>query len=251
VLRGGDFASPGDRIAVWGGGIWSWLDPLTAIRAVERLRAARPDLKLVFVGPEHPEQTHRRAHGPRAGAAIEYVRDRGLGAAVAFRHGWWPWHEYLEHLQDADVGVSLNAATLEGRYASRTRVLDYLVAGLPVVCTRGDTMSALVEGHGLGEAVAASDVEACAAALDRLTREPRRVDARAALESLRWANVARPLVEFCAAPAPPSRGGRAAALAAARGYPAFARATYAAEGPRALGRAALARAGGLLTRSPR
>src|SRR3712207_7857570 len=53
---------------------------------------------------------------------------------------------------------SLHAAGLEGRFASRTRVLDYLAAGLPVVCSSGDTMSDVVAAHGLGEVVPPQDV---------------------------------------------------------------------------------------------
>jgi glycosyltransferase involved in cell wall biosynthesis len=250
VLRSGGFASAGDRIAVWGGGLWSWLDPLTAIRAVERLRPARPDLKLAFVGLDHPDPRQRRAHEPRAAAASRYVRERGLEGTVAFRPRWLARNEYLEHLRDADVGVSLHADTLEGRYASRTRVLDYLAVGLPVVCTRGDTMSELVTAHALGEAVAASDVEACSAALDRLTSAPRRVDPTAALAPLRWTNVAQPLVDFCL-DGRPQTPASAAWRDAARDYPAFLRAVRAAGGSGAIRRAALARAAGVLRRRRR
>lgn len=45
-LRAAGLLADGDRLAIWAGGMWSWLDPLTALRALERLRPARPDLKL-------------------------------------------------------------------------------------------------------------------------------------------------------------------------------------------------------------
>ena len=44
----------GDRILLWGGGVWNWLDPLTVIRAVGRVAAKRDDVKLVFMGVRHP-----------------------------------------------------------------------------------------------------------------------------------------------------------------------------------------------------
>lgn len=50
----------GDRLALWGGGLWPWLDPLTAIRAVALLRERRPRLKLVFPGTRHPNPTMAR-----------------------------------------------------------------------------------------------------------------------------------------------------------------------------------------------
>ncbi len=41
-----------DRVALWNGGVWNWFDPLTVIRGVARLD--RPDLKLLFLGTQHP-----------------------------------------------------------------------------------------------------------------------------------------------------------------------------------------------------
>src|SRR5262249_18395321 len=46
---------PSDRVALWGGGIWDWLDPLTVIRAVAKLDL--PDLKLYFLGTHRPVPT--------------------------------------------------------------------------------------------------------------------------------------------------------------------------------------------------
>ena len=246
-LRTGALAGENDRIAVWGGGTWSWLDPVTAIAAVERLRPSRPDLKLAFVGLDHPDPVQRRSHEPVATAARAYVRDHGLEDAVVFRPEWLPREAYLEHLADADAGVSLHRPTLEGRYASRTRILDYLEAGLPVVCSAGDTMSDVVAQHGLGHVVAPGDVDACAAALDAATASPRREGS--ALESLLWRNVARPLVEFCVSrpePAPWSR--REALLLAAREYPPFLRAVRRTERG-GVARAAGRRVAGVVRRS--
>jgi glycosyltransferase involved in cell wall biosynthesis len=249
-LRGNGFASDSDRVAVWGGGIWSWLDPLTAIRAVERLRPSRPDLRLAFIGLEHPSPAQRRAHEPLLREAVAYVRDRALGEAVAFRRPWLSREDFVAHLRDADVGISLNGPTLESRYASRTRVLDYFSAGLPVVCTRGDTMSELVESHGLGSVVEAVDVEGTARALDRLTREDvPRLNDPAVLEPLLWRNVARPLVEFCLDDRPGgSPPARSSLAMAAKSYPAFLRAMYRAERASGLARAAARRVARLANR---
>ena len=249
LLRDNGFAGQDDRVAVWGGGIWSWLDPLTAIRAVERLRPSRPDLKLLFVGLEHPDPVMRRAHDPVAAEAMEYVRDRGLEAVVAFRPRWLTRDDFIAHLRDADVGVSLHGPTLEGRYASRTRILDYLSADLPVLCTRGDTMSELVESNGLGRVVGAADVDDAANALDQLTRgEPRRLDGAAILEPFLWRNAARPLVEFCLSGEAAAGRGRASLAVAARSYPGFLRSVWRAEGGRGLARAAARRVANLANR---
>jgi glycosyltransferase involved in cell wall biosynthesis len=227
-LRESGAVSEADRLALWAGGMWSWLDPITAIRAMGRLRATRPDLKLAFVGLEHPDPLQRAAHAPLVAEAHRCVRESGLEDTVLLRPEWLSRAEYVDHVGEADVGISLHRPTLESRFATRARLLDYLAAGLPVLCSAGDTMSELVAANDLGAVVRPSDVDGCAAALDLLTTPGRGpVDARAALEPLRWRNVARPLIEFCADPGPPRAPSAARAIAVtARSYPAFLNAVY-------------------------
>jgi glycosyltransferase involved in cell wall biosynthesis len=227
-LHDAGVVADGERIAVWAGGMWSWLDPLTAIRAVECLGPARPDLKLAVIGYEHPDPAQRAAHRPLAAEAARYVRERKLDDRVALLPTWLSRGEYFDHLHEADVGLSLHRRTLEGRFATRTRVLDYLSAGLPVVCTAGDTMSELVATHSLGSVIDALDVAGCAAAIDCMTSRSRaRIERPDLLEAFRWDNVARPLVEFCADPGPPEGPSRREAMVVtARQYPALVRSVY-------------------------
>jgi glycosyltransferase involved in cell wall biosynthesis len=227
VLRGTGSIEDTDRVVMWAGGTWGWMDPVTPIKATERLRSHRPDVKLVFIGSAHPDHAIRHAHETGARAAREYARDRGLeGNGVVFSHDWLSYEDYLNVLLESDVGVAMARPTLESRFASRTRVLDYLGAGLPVVCSANDVMSAFVAEHGLGCAVQPLDVDGCAAALDKLTAPGTvRVD-RGALAPLYWRHVARPLVAYCADPTA-GRRGRASSLAlVARQYPSFASAVY-------------------------
>jgi glycosyltransferase involved in cell wall biosynthesis len=226
-----------DRIAIWAGGLWSWFDPLTALRAFERLRPERPDLKLAFVGFAHPDEQQRTAHGSLADEVRRYVRDRGLEDGVVLRPAWLDEEDYFDHLFEADVGTSLHRPTLEARFAARARIVDYVAAGLPVICTGGDTMAGVVASRELGAVVAPLDVESCAAALDRFTRDPSRLERSTALEAFGWHSVARPLAEFCADPGPPRPPRpRDAFVHVARHYPAFAATIYRTS-PRDLARA--------------
>jgi hypothetical protein len=56
-----------DRLVLWGGGLWPWFDPQTAVRAVARIREQQPKVKLIFPGTRHPNpvldgiQTHTEA----------------------------------------------------------------------------------------------------------------------------------------------------------------------------------------------
>ena len=214
--------------------MWGWLDPVTPIRALERLRERRPEARLVFAGI-----------GAGGGEeAMAFARDRGLeGEAVAFVPGRLDQRAYVDHLLEGHAGVSAHPDTLEARFATRTRILDYLWAGLPVACTRGDTLGDFVARNGLGAVADPGDVDGFAAALeDVLFAEPRHRRDRAALEPLLWRNVARPLVEYCREPdALPPRPRRRAAACALRAYGSFLESVYRGEGPRGVARAAARR----------
>jgi glycosyltransferase involved in cell wall biosynthesis len=195
-----------DRVLLWAGGVWRWLDALTPIRAVERLRETRPSVHLVFLGTARPALVPGDV--PSSGAeAVRFARERGLeGRCVHFNPGWVPYEERGAYLLEADVGVCAHHDHLEARFSFRTRVLDHFWAGLPSVVSSGDSIGDLVERRGLGRAVAPGDDEAFAAALAELLDDGERHAAvsrrvRELAPSLRWQECARPLVELCLDPA--------------------------------------------------
>jgi hypothetical protein len=193
------------RVLVWGGGVWSWLDAITPMRAVERLDADGHAVHLVLLGTGRPEleATGQAAAGARF---VEAARRAGLlGRLVHVNEGWVPYAERGAWLAEADIGVSAHRDHLESRYAHRTRLLDYLWAGLPVVATRGDALAELVERERLGATVAPQDPAAFAAACARLLgRDGAEARERIAAfaPSLRWDAVAAPLVAWCAGAQP-------------------------------------------------
>jgi glycosyltransferase involved in cell wall biosynthesis len=200
-----------DRVLLWAGGIWGWLDPATPIRAVKQLAdGSGPATHLVFMGTGRPglEETGQAAYADRA---RELARSEGVdGTLVHFNDGWVPYAERGRWLAEADLGVSAHLLSLEARFAYRTRILDYLWARLPVVATGGDELGDLVERERVGRAVPPGDAEAFAAACrellyGRAAEEAReRIDALA--PSLRWSEVTRPLAAWCErAPSVPQR----------------------------------------------
>ena len=44
-----------DQVIVWGGGLWDWLDPLTAIEALPLVLVRVPNARLFFMGFKHPK----------------------------------------------------------------------------------------------------------------------------------------------------------------------------------------------------
>jgi glycosyltransferase involved in cell wall biosynthesis len=192
----------GESVLLWAGGIWSWLDALTPIRALERLRAEGRPAHLVFLGTARPA-LDPGATPTTAEEARRFARERGLeGHGVHFNPGWVPYEERAAYLLEADVGVCAHRDHLEARFSYRTRVLDHFWAGLPSVVSNGDAIGELVEREGLGHAVATGDdaafAAACAALLDDAEERAatvRRI--RDLTPALSWERVAEPLVRFC------------------------------------------------------
>lgn len=187
-----------DKVIIWGGGLYSWFDPLTLIRAIGLLSARRPTVRLFFQGTQHPGV----AQMPIVEQSRALAAELGLlGTAVFFNESWVPYDERQNYLLEADAGVSTHGVHLETTLAFRTRILDYLWTGLPMVVTTGDTFGELVEREGLGVAVPPDDPAALAEALEKTlfdTAFAKRAAANIAAvrDEFRWQNVLRPLADY-------------------------------------------------------
>ncbi|MDQ3086759.1 MAG: glycosyltransferase family 4 protein [Actinomycetota bacterium] len=200
----------GDRVLLWGGGIWNWFDPLTVIRAVSQLAKRRPELRLYFLGTRHPNpEIEEMSMTVRAFELAEElgVRDR----IVFFNEGWVPYERRGAYLLEADIGVSAHFDDIETRFAFRTRMLDYLWAGLPIVATQGDALSEVVRAGKLGRVVDFGDVQGWMDALDELlSDETAHASASTNVEHVRaeyeWPVVTQALTRMLEFPAAPFLG---------------------------------------------
>ncbi len=201
VLPGCDADS---QVILWGGGIYNWFDPLTLLRAVHALHARHPKVRLVFMGLTHPNPEIPQMRVAVEAQALAEQLDL-LDRVVFFNEGWVPFHERQEFLCDADIGVSTHFDHVETEFSFRTRILDYLWAGLPIVATAGDAFADLIEHTGSGLVVPPEDEPALEAALERLLTDAELATrcgeaSRALGVTMRWSQVLTPLVEFCRAP---------------------------------------------------
>jgi len=209
-----------DKVILWGGGIWEWFDPLTLIKAMAGIAQIRGDVKLFFMGMRHPN-VEDVPEMRMCGKAVKLSKELGLYGKHVFFNEWVPYQERENYLLEADIGVSLHFDHIETRFSFRTRLLDYISAGLPMVITKGDALSDLVERHGLGHTVDSEDVQAVGQSLLALLNEPdlragRREEFNKVAAKLTWAKVVEPLARFCRqprrAPDAPFLGGQRASL---------------------------------------
>ena len=194
----------GDEVILWGGGIYNWFDPLTLIRAIDKLRVRRPNVRLFFLGVQHPNP-----NVPEMRMVVE-ARNLALELGLTDRHvffneEWVAYDDRQNYLLDADIGVSTHFHHVETEFSFRTRILDYLWAGLPFVTTAGDSFADLTTSTPLGLTVPPEDVDALEAALYRLLdddtlRERCRANTVDIAAEYRWSKVLAPIVDFCRDP---------------------------------------------------
>ncbi len=191
-----------DRLILWAGGVWDWLDPLTPIRAMAMLESAHPDYKLYFLGIRHPNPVVPLME--MAQQAVELSQELGLYGKSVFFGEWVPYQERESYLAEADLAVLAHPEHIETHFSFRTRMLDCIWAGLPMVVTDGDAMADWVRQERLGLVVPHGDVAAMASAIETLLSAPAPDSFEQTFahlrEKLRWENVVEPLRDFCLHP---------------------------------------------------
>jgi glycosyltransferase involved in cell wall biosynthesis len=191
-----------DALIVWSGGIYDWFDPLTLIRAVADLAATKPQVRLFFMGTQHPHPGVPEM--PVVKKSRDLAKQLGvLDTHVFFNDSWVDYSDRHNYLLEADLGVSTHRSHIETTFSFRTRILDYLWASLPMVVTEGDHFADLVAKDGLGAVVPDGDVDALSNALEKyLFDDAARARAKKALAksrvAYRWSITLLPLVRHVA-----------------------------------------------------
>src|SRR5947199_119575 len=147
------------------GGLYDWYDPWTLLEALAALD--RPWTLLLIRNP-NPESTPQRLL-----AEVE-ARCRALGwwGSRVQVHDWVPAERRYDLLRDVDLLVAPHRPSLETRLSLRTRFLDALAAGCPVVTSEGGAMSRLLAEHRAGWVTPPGDAPALARALAEVLDDP-------------------------------------------------------------------------------
>jgi len=153
---------PGERRLLFGG-LYDWYDPWTLVDALAAWTRSNtaPDWTLLLIRNPNPESTPQRLL-----AEVE-ARCRRLGwwGSRVLALDWVPAERRYDLLREVDLLVAPHRPSLETLLSLRTRFLDALAAGCPVVTSAGGTMARLLAAHGAGWVVPPGDPAALRAAL--------------------------------------------------------------------------------------
>jgi glycosyltransferase involved in cell wall biosynthesis len=194
--------TPGRLHLVWPGGLWDWLDPVCLVDAIALARANGANVTAELWGARSPDPLVP----PSRAAALVDERTRALGIEDAVEVVDWVTHaERRARLARADAAVTLDPGGIEARYAFRTRLVDALAAGLPVIATTGELVADEAAAQHAGFTVPARKPQALANLLVELADDPARLTsarARASSVAAGWAyeTTVAPLAEWCRDP---------------------------------------------------
>lgn len=147
-----------DKLVVWTGGLWNWFDTEIIIEAFKIISQTRRDIKMVFYGYKLVNTDMGSEVTMSADKAYALAKKyRLLDSAVFYYPDWISPSEMLNHLEEADIGISTHYDNLETRFSNRTRALYFIKARLPFITTKGDIFAELVEQKQLGRVVDQGD----------------------------------------------------------------------------------------------
>lgn len=181
------------------GGLYDWYDEETTLGALAALPGEA--VRLYVIRNPNPGSTPQRRF-----AALE----RRLAAEPALARrvvtlDWVPAERRFDLLRDVDLLVSPHRPGLETDLALRTRFVEALAAGCPVVASLGGTLARQLAERDAGWVVPPGDAGALAAALGQVLAggsevEARRSRGRALAAEYQWRRVLAPLAAFLATP---------------------------------------------------
>jgi len=192
-----------DKLVLWGGGIWNWLDPITVIKAMWEVSRTRDDIKLIFMGVKHPDP--RLPEMRKCLDAIKLSRELGLYNDKIFFNEWTPYSERQALLLESDAGLSIHLERIETEFSYRTRVMDYIWAGIPIITTEGDSIAKMVKEENIGEVVKYEDATQLSRVIESVLSNKSLQDIyRKNLKKIRhrffWENITKPLIKYCRNP---------------------------------------------------
>lgn len=108
------------------------------LRAMPALLRQVPEARLLIAGT-----------GPAEGELKVLSQSLGLGEAVSFL-GMVPYGDLPKVMADADVGLATSREDIFRHYASPLKIIEYMAAGLPVICSGGGEAELMIDESGGG-----------------------------------------------------------------------------------------------------
>jgi GT2 family glycosyltransferase/glycosyltransferase involved in cell wall biosynthesis len=193
-----------DFVILWGGGIYNWFDTLSLIKAMKIVSESRKDIKLFFMGVRHPDPNVKELS--LVNDTVNLAKSLDVYENnVFFNFGWVKYDERQNYLIESDAGIITHPVHIETRFSFRTRALDCIWAGLPMISTEGDFFSELINEKKLGITVKEKDPQDIAKAIIMLATDKQYYDLcvsnlKLLTSEYTWDRVCGPILKYCMDP---------------------------------------------------
>ena len=181
------------------GGIYDWYDPVLAIDAVAIARESIPGMPLTFTHHPNPGMTPQG----KLGEAISHTRRHSYGF-VRFEQ-WTPYEGRDAFFEQFAIALLTFPRSVETDLSMRTRVYDFLRAGLPIITSPAPGTDEILLRYSAGSVVDSPDPEDFARELvaivsDSLRHAAMSSGGRRFVGEHQWSRTLEPLRAFCRAP---------------------------------------------------
>jgi glycosyltransferase involved in cell wall biosynthesis len=155
-----------DFIVLWCGGYNTWTDCVTLFRGLERAMDQNPRLHFLSIGASTYTATDS--------VYDEFLRliERSASRDRYHMLGWRPWKEVRLHYLISHLGINIDASHYETTYGTRTRLVEMIASGLPVLTTEGTDLSGRLMHAGAAITFPIGDWRALGDTLIRVAADP-------------------------------------------------------------------------------
>jgi glycosyltransferase involved in cell wall biosynthesis len=131
-----------DFVVLWCGGYNAWTDTDTLFAGLEKAMQADGRIHYVSIGEStypSPENVYN-----------QFKRNISTSPHKDRYHllGWLPWSSLNDYYVESNAGINIDGLHYETVYGTRTRLLEMMAKGLPVVSSEGTELSFLLQAKG-------------------------------------------------------------------------------------------------------
>ncbi len=192
-LPDGGSAPPPEPVVTYVGTLTERRGLFTMLEVARQIKEAIPSVRFKLVGPINVSG--------EADKARRFVEDHDLGQIIQFTGRLAPVQAHA-HLKDARVGLALLEPEPNYLHSLPTKLFEYMLAGVPVLCSHVPLWRQIVEEAACGYAVDPHDISTIVDTLQQLLTDDevwqrcRAGGLHAVHDRYSWSSQIPPLVEF-------------------------------------------------------
>jgi len=185
---------------LWFGAVYPWFNIKILIDAIQLLNEKHPT-QMVMVGAKNPFVDHpdfiEKSKEVQALVSNPGIKD------IIHTHDWVPFEDRADWYLDCNLIITLNEPGMENSLSWRTRVADYVWAGMPIASNGGDPLTEDLIAHGAAGRLDISTLENLSESIYKILADESglkrmKSQMQAYRPNLYWDHVVKPLVEIIA-----------------------------------------------------